>query len=172
MPFSLWSGVDTNTLLPDITARPPRGWRRHPHTVAPSGPFAQEQQPGFLPSAVAPATLLLHPVPQGTDCMAGPPSSDVRTTCGPGVEGGLRSLEHKQLASLRPEPMLGPKRAMQETPSSIPGSGRSPGEGIGYALQYSGLENSMDCIVCGVRKESDTTERISLSLQIYYRCMC
>ena len=29
---------------------------------------------------------------------------------------------------------------------SIPGSGRSPGEGKGYSLQYSGLENSMDCI--------------------------
>ena len=28
-------------------------------------------------------------------------------------------------------------------PSSIPGSGRSPGEGSGYSLQYSGLENSM-----------------------------
>ena len=30
---------------------------------------------------------------------------------------------------------------------SIPGLGRSPGEGTGYSLQYSGLENSMDCIV-------------------------
>ena len=29
---------------------------------------------------------------------------------------------------------------------SIPGLGRSPGEGEGYPLQYSGLENSMDCI--------------------------
>ena len=28
--------------------------------------------------------------------------------------------------------------------SSIPGLGRSPGEGIGYPCQYSGLENSMD----------------------------
>ena len=27
---------------------------------------------------------------------------------------------------------------------SIPGSGRSPGKGNGYPLQYSGLENSMD----------------------------
>ena len=35
---------------------------------------------------------------------------------------------------------------------SIPGLGRSPGEGNGYPLQYSGLENSMDCIVCGVAK--------------------
>jgi len=29
---------------------------------------------------------------------------------------------------------------------SIPGLGRSPGEGNGYSLQYSGLQNSMDCI--------------------------
>ena len=35
---------------------------------------------------------------------------------------------------------------------SIPGLGRSPGEGKGYPLQYSGLENSMDCIVHGVEK--------------------
>ena len=33
---------------------------------------------------------------------------------------------------------------------SIPGSGRSPGEGKGYPLQDSGLENSMDSIVHGV----------------------
>ena len=35
---------------------------------------------------------------------------------------------------------------------SIPGLGRSPGEGKGYALQYSGLEKSMDCTVYGVTK--------------------
>ena len=35
---------------------------------------------------------------------------------------------------------------------SVPGLGRSPGEGKGYPLQYSGLENSMDCIVHGVTK--------------------
>ena len=34
----------------------------------------------------------------------------------------------------------------------IPGMGRSPGEGKGYSLQYSGLENPMDCIVHGVAK--------------------
>ena len=38
---------------------------------------------------------------------------------------------------------------------SIPGLGRSPGEGKGYPLQYSGLENSMG---------SDTTEQLLLSL--------
>ena len=35
---------------------------------------------------------------------------------------------------------------------SIPGLGRFPGEGKGYSLQYSCLENSMDCIVHGVAK--------------------
>ena len=34
----------------------------------------------------------------------------------------------------------------------IPGLGRSPGEGKGYLLQYSGLENSMDCVVHEVAK--------------------
>ena len=42
-------------------------------------------------------------------------------------------------------------------PSSIPGSGRSTGEGIDYPLQYSGLENSMDCIVLGVAKNRTRT---------------
>ena len=35
---------------------------------------------------------------------------------------------------------------------SIPGLGRSPREGKGYPLQYSGLENSTVCIVYGVAK--------------------
>ena len=35
---------------------------------------------------------------------------------------------------------------------SIPGLGSSPGEGKGYPLQYSGLENSMNCIVHRVAK--------------------
>ena len=34
-----------------------------------------------------------------------------------------------------------------EDPGSIPGSERSPGEGKGYPLQYSGLENAMDWTV-------------------------
>jgi len=34
----------------------------------------------------------------------------------------------------------------------IPGLGRSPGEGKGYPLQYSGLENSMECIIHRVAK--------------------
>ena len=35
---------------------------------------------------------------------------------------------------------------------SIPGLGRPPGEETSYLLQYSGLENSMDCRVHGVAK--------------------
>ena len=50
----------------------------------------------------------------------------------------------------------------------IPGLGRSPGEGNGYPLQYSCLENSMDrgawqATVHGAA-ELDTTEQLSLSL--------
>ena len=40
---------------------------------------------------------------------------------------------------------------------SIPGLGSSPGEGKGYPLQYSGLDNSMDCSPWG-HKEPDMTE--------------
>ena len=43
-------------------------------------------------------------------------------------------------------------------PNSIPGFGRSAGEGIGYLLQYSGLERSMD-----YHKESDMNKQLSLS---------
>ena len=47
---------------------------------------------------------------------------------------------------------------------SIPGLGRSPGEGKGYPLQNSGLEDSLDCILYSPwgRKESDTTEQRGL----------
>ena len=44
----------------------------------------------------------------------------------------------------------------------IPGLGRSPGEGKGYPLQYSDLENSMDSIVHGGHRQLDTTELLSL----------
>ena len=47
-------------------------------------------------------------------------------------------------------------------PGSIPGSGRSPGEGNGTPLQYSCLENPMDGGACSPWgcEESDTTERL------------
>ena len=52
---------------------------------------------------------------------------------------------------------------------SIPGLGRSPGEGNGNPLQYSCLENSMDgrawqATVHGVTKESDTTEQLTFTI--------
>ena len=54
-------------------------------------------------------------------------------------------------------------------PGSIPESGRSPGEGNGYPLHYSCLENSMDRGAWWVNgpwghKESDTTEQLTLTL--------
>ena len=45
----------------------------------------------------------------------------------------------------------------------IPGLGRFPEEEKGYPLQYSGLENSMDCIVHGVTKSQT---QVSLSRHI------
>ena len=48
---------------------------------------------------------------------------------------------------------------------SVPGLGRSPGEGKGYLLQCSGLEKSTDFTVHD-RKESDTTERLSLLIHV------
>ena len=51
---------------------------------------------------------------------------------------------------------------------SISGLGRSPGEGKGYPLQCSGLENSKDCISPWGRKESDMTERLSLTSSTFF----
>ena len=69
--------------------------------------------------------------------------------------------ENVQIFELLPSPILlgfpcgsaGKESVCNEGDlSSIPGLGRSPGEWKGYPLQYSGLENSMDCIVHGVAK--------------------
>jgi len=62
--------------------------------------------------------------------------------------------------------------AMLETLGSIPGSGRSPGEGNGKPLQNSCLENSHgQRSLAGYsprgRKESDMTERQSTAQQLY-----
>ena len=47
--------------------------------------------------------------------------------------------------------------------SLTPGSGRSSGEGKGSPLQYSGLENSMDCIVHGITKSWSEWQLCTLS---------
>ena len=57
-----------------------------------------------------------------------------------------------------------------EGQGSVPGLGRSPGEGNGYPFQYSYLENSTDRGACratvhGVA-ESNMTERLTLSQQL------
>ena len=67
---------------------------------------------------------------------------------------------------------------------SIPALGRSPGEGKGYPLEYSGLENSIDSIVHGVSKsrtrlsdfqkkklKNNSFQNISFYL-IIVRCKC
>ena len=48
---------------------------------------------------------------------------------------------------------------------SIPGLGRSSGEGKGYPLQNSGLKNAMDCIVCGVTKSWTQLNDFHFTLQ-------
>ena len=52
----------------------------------------------------------------------------------------------------------------------IPGLGRCPGEGNGYPLQDSGLENSMDCIVQGVAKSR--TQLSDFRFTFTFRMFC
>ena len=53
----------------------------------------------------------------------------------------------------------------------IPGLGRSPGEGKGYPLQYSGLENSMDGIVHGVSKSQTWLSDFHFHLWSLWPCV-
>ena len=50
---------------------------------------------------------------------------------------------------------------------SVPGLGRFPGEGKGYPLQYSGLENSMDCLVHGVMNSQTQLSDIHFHIMKY-----
>ena len=52
---------------------------------------------------------------------------------------------------------------------SIPGLGRSPGEGNRYPLQYSGLENSMDSVVHGIAKSRTQLSDFHFSLFLKVR---
>ena len=55
---------------------------------------------------------------------------------------------------------------------SILGSGRSPGEGNGYSLQYSCLENYMDRGAWHTpwgHQKLDTTEQLTLSLHFWFK---
>ena len=49
----------------------------------------------------------------------------------------------------------------------IPGLGRSPGEGKGYPLQYSGQENSMNCLVHGIAKSRTRLNNFHFQWNIY-----
>ena len=51
--------------------------------------------------------------------------------------------------------------------SSIPGLGRSPEEGNGYPVPYSGLENSMDCIVHGSQRVGPNWATFTFTLYLY-----
>ena len=53
---------------------------------------------------------------------------------------------------------------------SIPGLGRSPGEGPGYPFQYSGLENPIDCIVHGVAKSQTRLSDFHFTLILITLC--
>ena len=55
---------------------------------------------------------------------------------------------------------------------SVPGLGRSPGEGKGYPLQYYGLEKSMDCIVPGVAKSQTWLSNFHLTSMKLIQIRC
>ena len=57
--------------------------------------------------------------------------------------------------------------AMPGDLGSIPALGKPPGEGKGYPLQYSGLENSMDFIVHGVTKCQIRLSDFHFTSQLY-----
>ena len=65
------------------------------------------------------------------------------------TQGANPCLLHWQVDSL---PLS--RQGSPETEGSIPGLGRSTGEENSYPLQYSGLENSMGCIVYEVAKSA------------------
>ena len=80
---------------------------------------------------------------------------EINRQLGKSVLGGLGFNHIYFLVQFRgfPDSSVGKESAYNAgDPGSIPGSGRSTGEGIGYPLQYSSLENSMDYIVHGVAK--------------------
>ena len=55
----------------------------------------------------------------------------------------------------------------ESNPGLIPGLGRSPGERKGYPLQYSGLENSKDCIFQGVTKSQTWLSNFHFHVPLY-----
>ena len=71
----------------------------------------------------------------------------------PGIKPGSLALQTDSLSLGLPAGSDGKESTCNVGDlASIPGLGRSPGEGKGYPFYYSGLENSMDCIVHRVAK--------------------
>ena len=75
-----------------------------------------------------------------------------------------------------PETSVGKETACNAgDPASIPGLGRSPGEGKCYPLQFSGLENSIDCIVHGVAESQTWLSNFhfyNIAVLLYYMDLC
>ena len=106
------------------------------------------------------------------------------------VQGTLKSLlqHHSSKASILAQLSLWSNSHIQGFPCGsagkestcsvgdldlIPGLGRYPPEGKGYPPQYSGMENSMDCIVHGVAKSRTSLSDFHfhfLSLSGHYEC--
>ena len=87
---------------------------------------------------------------------------DLSTAFGKGDESLFFEILY---ALLFPGGSVGKESACHaEDQGSIPGLGRSPGEGKGYPSQCSGLENSMDNNSPWGCKELEMIERLSLSL--------
>ena len=55
---------------------------------------------------------------------------------------------------------------------SVPGLGRSPGEGKGYPLQDSVLENSMECIVHGVARSRTRLSDFHFQISLVSKYLC
>ena len=69
-----------------------------------------------------------------------------------------------------PDRSLGKESACHTgDPGSIPGSGRSAGEEIGYPVQYSGLENSMDCTVHWVAKSQTRLSNFHFHFTMFHK---
>ena len=58
----------------------------------------------------------------------------------------IKAAPNPMRVSLVAQLVKNPPAMWEANLGSIPGLGRSPGEGKDYPLQYSDLENSMDCI--------------------------
>ena len=116
------------------------------------------------PASPPPPRPRLLPAPSAAVPGSSRPSPLASGTCH-GNGGALRAPSLVRPGQLRPQAIRAWKTADSSggkesacyagdtsAGGSIPGWGRSAREGKGYPLQYSGLENSMDCRVYGVAK--------------------